>query len=260
MPLEYLRRLTDRDRTQAANQHLARYLAFVAGAVNAGGFLAVRQYTSHMSGIVSAMADNLAIGNLRPLLLGIASVTSFVLGAFCTSTAIRLARRRGLHSEYALPLMIEAGLLVTFGLIGREFHGHVAVTTMVLLCFTMGLQNAMITKISGAVIRTTHLTGMLTDIGIEFGRMAFATSERPMSPARDPQKLPLLSSLVALFFIGGVTGALGFRYLGFLFTAPLAVVLVLLAIMPVLDDLRGSGYDEAQLRRAAIISAEDSHR
>lgn len=60
MPLLYLRRLTSRKRTESANRHLARYLAFVAGAANAGGFLAVRQYTSHMSRIVASMADNLA--------------------------------------------------------------------------------------------------------------------------------------------------------------------------------------------------------
>ncbi|HZD45747.1 MAG TPA: DUF1275 domain-containing protein, partial [Acidobacteriaceae bacterium] len=58
MPLFYLRRLTGSKRTESANRHLARYLAFIAGAANAGGFLAVRQYTSHMSGMVAAMADN----------------------------------------------------------------------------------------------------------------------------------------------------------------------------------------------------------
>jgi uncharacterized membrane protein YoaK (UPF0700 family) len=242
MPLHYLRRMTGSDRTQAANQHLARYLSFVAGAVNAGGFLAVRQYTSHMTGLVSAMADNLAIGSLRAVAMGLVSVLCFVLGAFCTSSTVRLAGRRGLHSRYALPLVFEAALLITFGLIGREFRGHVAVTTMILLCFTMGLQNAMITKISGAVIRTTHLTGMLTDIGIEFGRVAF-TSESEVSPAPDPRKLHLLSSLVLLFFLGGVIGALGFHYLGFLFTVPLAAILILLAVMPILDDLRSRPHE-----------------
>jgi uncharacterized membrane protein YoaK (UPF0700 family) len=257
MPFHYLRRLTERERTEAANRHLARYLAFVAGAVNAGGFLAVRQYTSHMSGIVSAMADNLAVGNLRPLVTGVLSVLAFVLGAFCTSTMIRLARRRGLHSQYALPLALEAALLIVFGLVGREFPEHVAVTTMMLLCFTMGLQNSMITKISGSVIRTTHLTGMLTDIGIEFGRMAFAATEHEAEmPARDPQKLRLLSSLVTLFFVGGVTGALGFRHLGFLFTVPLAAVLCLLAIMPVVDDLR-QGRGEAKEAVDSIAASTD---
>jgi uncharacterized membrane protein YoaK (UPF0700 family) len=260
MPLHYLRRMTGPDRTQIANRHLARYLSFVAGAVNAGGFLAVRQYTSHMTGIVSAMADNLAIGSMRAVAMGMVSVASFVLGAFCTSSTIRLARRRGLQSQYALPLVLEAALLIVFGLVGREFRGHVAVTTMMLLCFTMGLQNATITKISGAVIRTTHLTGMLTDIGIEFGRMAFASSSEGVLPASDPQKLRLLSSLVTLFFLGGVTGALGFHYLGFLFTMPLAAILILLAAMPLLDDLRKHPQDEIEPPAAAPTTSLDTKR
>jgi uncharacterized membrane protein YoaK (UPF0700 family) len=58
----HLRHLTGKERSQLANRRLARYLALVAGASNAGGFLAVQQYTSHMSGIVSSMADQLALG------------------------------------------------------------------------------------------------------------------------------------------------------------------------------------------------------
>ena len=66
MPLFYLRRLTGTQRTERANRHLARYLAFIAGATNAGGLLAVGHYTSHMSGIISAMADDLALARLAP--------------------------------------------------------------------------------------------------------------------------------------------------------------------------------------------------
>ena len=62
MPINYVRRLTGRKRTASANRHLGFALAFVAGAINAGGFLAVQQYTSHMTGIVSSMADSLVLG------------------------------------------------------------------------------------------------------------------------------------------------------------------------------------------------------
>jgi len=59
MPIDYLRGFTRPERTDQNNRRLGRWLAFIAGAANAGGFLAVGQYTSHMSGIVSALADNL---------------------------------------------------------------------------------------------------------------------------------------------------------------------------------------------------------
>lgn len=240
MPLFYLRRLTGSQRTENANRHLARYLAFIAGAANAGGLLAVGQYTSHMSGIISAMADNFAIGSVQLVLSGLVAVMSFLSGALLTTLLVRWARARELESEYALPLLLEAGLLVVFGTTGRVFAGGHALDTVVLLCFTMGLQNAIITKISDAVIRTTHLTGMVTDIGIALGRIASTLTQRNKEIASESEmaKLRLLSSLVGLFFVGGLTGAVGFKHVGFFFTLPLALMLVLLSVMPVIDDVQ----------------------
>jgi uncharacterized membrane protein YoaK (UPF0700 family) len=244
MPVPYLRRLTGKERSQAANRQLAHFLAFIAGATNAGGYVAVRQYTSHMSGIVAAMADNLSVGQIRLAAAGLSAMLAFLAGAACTAMLVNWGRRREMHSEYALPLMVEAGLLVSFGLMGSRFEQHrwlLASATVALLCFTMGLQNAIITKISQAEIRTTHVTGMVTDIGIELGKAMYwnrgTYPEREMVRA-DGDKLWLLTSLVGLFFIGGVMGAIGFKYVGFVVTLPLAAVLVLLAVVPVMDDLR----------------------
>ena len=239
MPLFYLRRLTRSQRSEKANRHLARYLAFIAGATNAGGLLAVGQYTSHMSGIISAMADNLAIGKISFVLIGLAAVLSFLAGAILTTLMVRWARSHHLESEYALPLMLEAGLLIVFGIRGKVFSGEHVLDIVILLCFTMGLQNAIITKISDAVIRTTHLTGMVTDIGISIGRVISTAAQLSIEIISDAElaKLRLLASLVVLFFIGGLTGALGFRHIGFLFTLPLATALMLLAAMPIVDDL-----------------------
>jgi uncharacterized membrane protein YoaK (UPF0700 family) len=105
--------------------------------------------------------------------------------------------------------------------------------------FTMGLQNAIVTKLSGAVIRTTHLTGMVTDVGIKLGRMLYALfTGGPLMAHVEVGKLRLLTSLIGLFFTGGLIGALGFKHAGFLFTLPLAAVLLVLAAVPVMDDLR----------------------
>jgi uncharacterized membrane protein YoaK (UPF0700 family) len=239
MPLFYLRRLTGRDRTERANRHLARYLAFIAGAANAGGWMAVRQYTSHMSGVVSSMADALALGSFQLFRDGLASVAAFFLGAVSTTLCVRWARNRELESEFALPLLAEALLLVIFGFSAHTFAGTRILAVVLLLCFTMGLQNATITKLSDSVIRTTHLTGMITDIGIATGRILFAAFGRTrLSVEPELRAIRLLGSLVLLFFLGGLTGALGFKHVGSLFALPLALVLTLLAAMPVLDDVR----------------------
>lgn len=245
MLIPYLRRLTGRDRSPEANLQLARYLAFVAGATNAGGFLAVQQYTSHMSGILSAMADNLALGSLGLVLDGLGALLAFLSGAACSAVLINWGRREQLQSTYALPLMVEAGLLVCFGLLGGNLEHHewlFVPATVLVLCFIMGLQNAMVTKLSNAEIRTTHVTGMVTDIGIELGKLFYwnlsrADSGKPVVLA-NRQKLRVLAALVGLFFLGGVAGALGFKHIGFSVTLPLAMLLLAVAAVPVVDDVR----------------------
>jgi len=101
MPIQYLRAFTNPERTDEANRRLGRSLAFVAGAANAGGFLAVGQYTSHMSGIVSSTADDLALGDLGLAGAGFASLVSFVTGAAVSAILINWGRRRALRSLYA---------------------------------------------------------------------------------------------------------------------------------------------------------------
>ncbi len=243
MPIHYLRKLSGRERAPGADRQLALYLAFVAGAVNAGGFMAVAQYTSHMTGIVSGIADHLALGQFGLVADGIGAVLAFVLGAACSAVLINWGRRRRLHSEYALPLMAEAALLLAFGLLGRDLQAQpllfVSVTVMV-LCFTMGLQNAMITKLSRAEIRTTHVTGMITDLGIEVGKLFYWNRHGELGGGRvraDPAKLATLGLLVGAFFGGGVIGALGFQGFGTAATIPLAGLLLTLAVVPILDDV-----------------------
>jgi uncharacterized membrane protein YoaK (UPF0700 family) len=179
------------------------------------------------------------LGKYSLVVNGLVAVASFLCGAIATTLCVRWARARGLESEYALPLLIEAALLVVFGLTGRVFVGGRPLGTVMLLCFTMGLQNALVTKISNAVVRTTHVTGMITDVGIALGRVAYERRKPANESLRaELGKLALLVPLIALFFVGGLTGALGFKYVGFLFTLPLAGTLLLMTVVPLVEDIR----------------------
>ncbi len=243
MPVNYARRLIGRERTADGNRHLGFTLAFVAGATNAGGYLAVKQYTSHMTGIVSSMADHLALGEEGLVLYGAGSLLSFMAGAASSAVMVNLARRRQLHSEYALPLLVEAGLMLCFGLLGArlaQVEGLFVPATVMLLCFIMGLQNAVISKLSNAEIRTTHVTGIVTDIGIELGRSLYWNRSPDLPPVTaNRARLRVLATLVLMFFMGGVTGALGFKHMGYSATLWLAMALVALASVPAIDDIRG---------------------
>lgn len=248
MPLDYARGLTSTVRTGRENTHLGVGLAFVAGATNAGAFLAVHQYTSHMTGIVSSMADAVMLGDRMVFFTGLGALLSFVGGAATTAILVNAARRRGLSSAYALPLLLEAMLMLVFGLVGTrldDVHAVFVSATVALLCFLMGLQNAVITKISRAEIRTTHVTGIITDLGIELGKLVyvnrFADGQVGTGADRvvaDRGRLRLLGLLLGGFFGGGVLGAAGFQAVGYAATVPLALLLVGLSAVPVVDDLR----------------------
>ena len=240
MPIQYLSGLTATPRTGQADVHIGIVLTMVAGALNAGGFLAIGQYTSHMTGIVSAFADQLVLRHFA--LAGIAALSwlAFVAGAASTALIVNYVRRAGVRNPYAVPLLVEASLILLFGAFGGVLQKRELVDVslaVITLCFTMGLQNALITKISRAEIRTTHLTGLTTDLGIEIGKLLYWNGRRPSDsdvPVRaNWRKLRIHATLIASFLAGGIAGALGFRYAGFISTVPLAVALATIAIAPV---------------------------
>lgn len=239
--IPFVRGWTDVRRTPQSDVRLGAALAFVAGAANAGGFLAVGQYTSHMTGMVSAMADNLVLGRVTLVLASLAAVVAFLAGAMTTAIVVNWGMRHQLHSAYSLPLLLEAAALLVFGLLGASLGLHTALlvpATVLLLCFMMGLQNAVISKISRAQIRTTHVTGLVTDLGIELGKLVYFNRLQGISPVRaSRERMRMQGLLIGLFFVGGVIGALGFQYLGYVTTVPLALLLMLLSLRPLLFDL-----------------------
>ncbi len=251
--IRYLHFLTGRERTREANRHLGMTLAFVAGATNAGGYLAVSQYTSHMTGVLSSIADNLALSRFHLVAGGVATFLAFLSGAAVSAILINWARRKKLQSEFALALLLEAALMASFGLLGHNLssldHAFVPATVL-LLAFMMGLQNAIITKISGAEIRTTHMTGNATDLGIELGKLLYwnrdESSEKVLA---NREKLKIHASLIALFVVGGCLGALGFKRLGFGVAVPLAALLLAIAVVPVWEDLAPHSSEPAETGR-----------
>jgi uncharacterized membrane protein YoaK (UPF0700 family) len=239
MPLDYLSTLTAKPRSRRANLHMGVLLTMVAGALNAGGFLAVGQYTSHMTGMVSTLADQLVLWNLELVSVALVSWFAFVIGAASTAILVNAAQRRGLNNIYAQPLLLEALCILGFGAFGgalrAEEFADVSIAVIV-LCFAMGLQNALITKISSAEIRTTHVTGLTTDFGIELGKLLYwnrksASTQIPMVLA-NRKMVKVHALLIGTFFLGGVLGALGFKYVGFASSIPLALVLGLIALAP----------------------------
>jgi uncharacterized membrane protein YoaK (UPF0700 family) len=255
--LKYMRRLrflTNRHRTPSTNRALGLLLAFNAGAVNAGGFLVLQMYTSHMTGFTSQLADALVLGNVRLFLNALGAVLAFLAGAAVCAVLVNWSRQHHLHSVFALPLLLEAALMFPFGLMGAitlTWNTPFALPlTVLLLSFIMGLQNAVASKTSGGSIRTTHMTGNITDVGIELGKMLYVhvgTVPVRERVRHNRYRLRASGGLVCAFILGGVGGALGFAHLGFVCVLPLAALLLALSIPPLLQDLprlrrRGGAY------------------
>ena len=230
-----LRRLTARDRSATANWQLAALLAFTAGTVDVSGYLALRQFTSHMSGLVAAMAADIATQGFRAFTQPAVVLSCFLAGAASCAVLVNWERRRNRESLFAVPVLLEALLLASLALPLESRHLFI---TLCVLGFSMGLQNAIITKISHAEIRTTHITGMVTDIGIELGKALYwnrTTGRIPVHAER--HRLLLLIMLVSLFFAGGTLGAFAYPRVGFLLRLPLAVLLAAPTILPIAADL-----------------------
>lgn len=209
---------------------LATVLAGVAGAVNAGGFFVVGQYTSHMTGYLSQMADMLVIGNFVVALNGLLAIMAFIIGAATSAVLVNWARTHHLAKQYALPISVQGLFLFLFSFAGYVNGVFPNFLLLMLLCFLMGMQNATITKLSKSRIRTTHVTGMITDIGIEVGRSVYGWfARRPMIKA-DAHKLSTLMRLVLMYLAGGVVGALGFASMGFVMALPLSLCLLSISL------------------------------
>ncbi|MDF1486052.1 YoaK family protein [Ramlibacter sp. H39-3-26] len=242
--MRFLLFLTGRHRTPLINRVLGLLLAFNAGAVNAGGFLVVHMYTSHMSGFVSTLADNLVLGNMTLVLGALGALLAFTSGAAVTAIMVNWARQNQLRSGFALPLLLEAALMLVFGLLGAitlTWHTLFSVPlTVLLLAFIMGLQNAVVTKMSSAQIRTTHMTGVVTDLGIEIGKMLYWNRSGTLPAAQvraNHARMRLYGSMLGMFTLGGLVGAAGFKHIGFIWIVPLAAGLLALSLPPLAADL-----------------------
>lgn len=180
----------------------AMLLAANAGFINAVGLGFFHSPVSHMSGAVSHLGLDVARtawGDARATLL---IIVGFLLGAVASGILIGASRLvPGRH--YGTALMAEGGLLA--------FSTWLLATgspwALPLASMALGLQNAMASSYCGFLIRTTHVTGTVTDIGVMIGHWI-------RHRAVDRWKLGFLFAVFGAFAVGGWFGALGDRRFG----------------------------------------------
>ena len=211
-------------RSERHNRLLAGYLAFVGGFVNSAGYVLIGSFTSHVTGNVGRLANDLAYRRYDASAAVMPMIIAFLGGAFLASMAVESDFFGRTANGYAVALLGEAALLMLFTVISRVEilpHPRVQDAEAAILCAAMGVQNSLVTRLSGAVVRTTHLTGVFTDLGIEAARwfrwwrarmsetLHFKLSFGRNPPERpSPLKVSLLSTIAATFILGAMAGAL----------------------------------------------------
>lgn len=235
----HLRTIAGSVRTRENNRDLAIGLAFTAGMLNSVGFLAVSLYTSHMTGLTATLADQLVLGDYFVAFLAAMGIGSFITGAVMCSLLFNWARRRHIPSRFAIILVVEALAMLLVGLLAQTVTDWgVGWAIVAVLCWTMGLQNAVITKITGSTIRTTHITGMVTDVGIELGKLLYRTKPGDPDPVvAKTAQMKLHIAIIAAFFFGGVGGAITALAIGYYTVIPAAMILLVLASFPIAEDV-----------------------
>lgn len=199
---------------------LAGYLAAIAGFVNSGGFIMIGSFTSHVTGSIGRLGDDIARGEMAAAVSALLLILAFFGGAVAASLVLERSDHSQPARRYALALLVEAGVLLLFVFIAglsRATHPRILDAQAALLCIAMGMQNSMVTRLSGAVVRTTHLTGVVTDLGIEVARWyRWYQAQLPLPTRRPSEVLPerpavgrisLLSAVTGSFVAGAVLGA-----------------------------------------------------
>lgn len=224
-------------RTLRHNKKIASLLSFVAGTVNIIGFLSVQRLTTNVTGHFAFFIDDVFRLQFARGLIYFFYIASFFLGSFAVSLSIEALSRRNERFVYGIPTLTESVILSVVALTGPALIALNPDLIACILLFAMGLQNALVTRISGAMVRTTHLTGLFTDLGIELAQLYFHPDVDQKT--RLVATIRLRLRIIAYFFAGGIVGGIGY-----------SAISIRALLIPAILLLAGLVYDNAKIRLA----------
>ena len=199
-----------KNRTFAHNLRLATLLSFVAGLVNITGVLAVKTLTTNVTGHFAFFAEEILKHNYVAAITFFIFTICFLIGSFTSSFLAEFVSLKNAEFSHIIPITLEIIVLVSVGVFGTQsgiesFNGKL---TAFFMLFAMGIQNSLVTNISKSTVRTTHLTGLFTDLGIELSQLFFY--KKPEGTKKLRTSIYLRLSIITFFFLGCLSG--GFMY------------------------------------------------
>ena len=220
-------------RTRKHNVRIAVLLSFIAGLVNIAGFLGIHTLTTNVTGHFATLILDVYAMDWIIALVYISYLLSFLVGSFASGVLIEWMKKYKKMNIYLLPTLLESGVLIIVPLLVYWNANFSPNLIACLLLFAMGVQNSFVTKISNAVVRTTHLTGLFTDLGLELSHLFFSSQKHVYHQNVSTIKLRL--NIIFFFFFGGIVGVFLFIKIEF-FVLLFAAVILLLGLF--LDNMR----------------------
>lgn len=211
-------------------------LAFQAGILNIGGFMACHSFVSHITGFATLFAYGYKSGDTHTTAAMLIVPGFFLAGAMISGILVDLRLRLHKKPRYYVVFGVLFLLLLftviggsngLFGDFGKPHRESEDFTLLALLCLACGLQNGLVTLVSRSVVRTTHLTGITTDLGIGVIRVL----NRHRIPGGIGDEIPatfMRVGIIAFFFMGSMAGFElfhGFGFRGFLVPMMLSAAL-----------------------------------
>lgn len=215
---------------------LGGFTATVAGLVNVCSVVAFFAFSSNVTGHVAIFAEELVKGHWHQVSVVGLWFVLFVSGAFVANGVVTVFGARAPRLARAVPVALQMLLLVTVGYYGRHHYAETLRETEILvgaLVASMGLQNGLVATVSRGLVKTTHLTGLATDLGVELSMML---QRQFRGDAALRFKLRLHLTILIWYVLGGVAGGFLFRDLGFraLYIASSLLFVVLLHDLAIL--------------------------
>lgn len=197
-------------RTPKHNLQIAALLSFVAGLVNVVGFFSVQKLTTNVTGHFAFLIDEVFKLNFQNAYHILFFLLSFLLGSFVSNFIVEFYYKLYQKQTFLLPVLIEAAILFFIGYEGNYLIKENPDIIAYSLLFAMGLQNSLVTSVSKSIVRTTHLTGLFTDLGIELSQLFFY--EDKFHKTRLIKSINLRLIIISMFFSGGIFGGVLFDH------------------------------------------------
>lgn len=200
-----------RNRTNRENIQLGSLTAFSAGMVNVISVTIFFAFTSNVTGHFAILAEEISKGHWYQALIVFGWLSLFFLGNFTANNLIINLNKTNVYLAHSLPIILEIICLLIVGTYVQFYYKETLLETELmvsLMLFAMGLQNGLTATISNAAVKTTHLTGLTTDLGILVSM--FTKKEHRKKPELRA-KMKLLLSILTSYVVGGICA--GYIYL-----------------------------------------------